>query len=391
MDRLTKETNKNRIFFFICIILCFTLTACGSSKRKLTKKDAGNPYSDWGKCATGSSKYLDGDTVLVSIFLEDTHASWTDDEIKLVKNNMKIACNYLKKQGEKYGKDVNLIYDIDAHEDLCYHLKYNKPYPGTSSYEGELSADNEVANLIEYVNDFENDEIPIKAIMEKYNVNSIGFMVFIDSLSDAAITYPYYDDYYNGFLYTETCYITTKWKSIREYITPDTYAHEILHLFGARDLYQVSGRDGISKSLIDYVYKEEPDEIMLGASTDGVAWKKFITADISDITAYFLGWRYSFAGIEKYPHLQKVNNAVFAHINLEGAEYSEYILPARQITQKKFIVNIVSSVISLLIILFTFIYNFRRRKKFNGETNVQSNTIMIDYDELDDYMNKGGD
>jgi len=41
-----------------------------------------------------------------------------------------------------------------------------------------------------------------------------------------------------------------------------TYAHEILHLFGARDLYMTSITDGISSALVRHVGKKYPNDIM---------------------------------------------------------------------------------------------------------------------------------
>ena len=50
--------------------------------------------------------------------------------------------------------------------------------------------------------------------------------------------------------------------------SPATYAHEILHLFGAPDLYEGSSDDFVDDALIAYVEETYPDEIMNSTYND---------------------------------------------------------------------------------------------------------------------------
>lgn len=307
----------------LCLfILACVLYTCGLKKNQ-NARDAGMPYSDWGKATTGSAKYLDGDTVLVSIFLEDKNASWTSDDKKLVAENMDVAVDYLKNQGEKYGKRVNLIYDLEQHPDLEYHMKYEKAYEGIS-YEKKDTGLDDTRYLFYYAYEYIKNNIPIKDIMEKYQVNSIGFLIFIDSGSDMQYTYQY-NTYYRGLYYTEVCCISLRAKSNNSNASAETYAHEILHLFGARDLY-CSNIHGISKDFVDYVAEQYSTDIMLGPARMGISMKKQILGDITDVTAYFLGWKESIPETVVFPNIKVQYPAT---VSMVTPDYEPYEFPRR--------------------------------------------------------------
>lgn len=356
----TRKKHCMRTVIVLCMImLAGILSACGS-KKELTAREAGVPYSDWGRSMTGSAKYLDGDTVLVSIFLEDKDALWTSADRELVADNMDIAVEYLRDEGERYGKRVNLIYDLEEHPDLEYHMEYKKPFPGTAQVNNDNDRKDE---LIYNIYDYLENEIPIQDIMEKYQVNSIGFLVFIDSEAEEALTYHYLAEN-EGWYYTEMCCINLRWKSTGENVKAETYAHEILHLFGARDLY-CSNMYGISREFVDYVAKEYPNDIMLGHARKGVSWKRSISADITDITAYSLGWKLSVPETKQFPDIAMTYSAVASAVT---PNYVPYELSGRTISGKRFIQKtalVVFQLIILITILIRVIIQWREENR-NG-------------------------
>lgn len=270
ISHLTKPSKSiyKIVLIFFCIL--FICSSCGTSNPPLSKSDLGEPYSDWEQSPTGSAKYLDGDTVLVSIFLDDEDAHWTSSDMELVKSNMKLACEFLKDEGKRYGKDVNLIYDIDAYPDLEYHYKTDDAFPGSTSTTDEGAAGEAANVLLLNVNQYIHTNINIENIMSKYNVNSVGFLVFIDNETDKATAYSYYLGYDKRY-YCEVSFINLRWKKTADDVMPETYAHEILHLFGARDLYCTSEINGVTKEFVDYIYDKYPKDIMLGPSTNVVS------------------------------------------------------------------------------------------------------------------------
>ena len=306
------------IYVFFMIQVIFVLLLIGediysgmkeSGKRNtetetaLLSRDVGKPYSDWEKSPTGSAKYLDGTTVFVSIFLEDTEADWTPADRYLVQKNMNIAADYLKEEGKRYGKQVELIYDTNEHPDLEFHMKYGQPFV-------EEDAGDAYTDMVLAVYEYIHDEIPVRDIMKEYQVNSIGFLCFADHTASQALTY-HYGTEIDSYFYPEISFINLRWESSGENVNPTTYAHEILHLFGARDFYLSSERYGITQEIVDYVVENYETEIMLGYSAAGVDEKDRISLDITKLTAYYLGWLSYITELDRFPTMTEKNPACF--------------------------------------------------------------------------------
>lgn len=70
--------------------------------------------------------------------------------------------------------------------------------------------------------------------------------------------------------------------------------HEILHAFGAPDLYtadEYGNNYGLTDELVDYIKNNLDNEIMY--TTDRVTGEchySSITNDLTEITAYYIGW-----------------------------------------------------------------------------------------------------
>ncbi len=387
-----------KIRFILGVIICIALAGCGKKEEKAptfteyTKTDAGEPYSDWGKCTTGSAKYLDGDSVLVTIYLDDVNSQWLASDEKLIADNMKIACDYLKEQGKLYGKDVNLIYDTSVDGDLVYRLSYKQAFGGST----RVKAKGDKADQLVYsVYDFIENSIDTEAIMEKYNVNSIGYMVFIDGEADRCTAYCYHTKY-KGQYYPEFCLMNLRWLD-GDNVYPDTYAHEILHIFGAKDLYYTDEYDGTSRAFIDHVYENYPQEIMLGYGADAVAYKDSITTEISKITAYFIGWQNYITEVEEHPYIKSKYQATFSESeNTQGANFIEYSVEPRQTRDrprygfnmaKVQINSLISVAVGIILLISVFIKNDRLKKTLVAEDDEDiTNTYISGIDNYEDIQ-----
>lgn len=365
---------------------------------ELTSKDMGEPYSDWEKFTTGSAGYLDGSTVLVSLFLDDKNANWTSADKALAMNNMKIAVDYLVEEGKRYGKKVDLIYDINEHEDLEYHIKYDGAFPGST----EVSRGDDVERFIYAVYDYIEDHISIKDIMEKYDVNSIAFVCFVDGETDVATAYQYVSG--KNYYYEEVCFINLRWKSNGQNVNPDTYAHEILHLFGARDLYYTSAEDGVSKEFIEYVAKNYPKDIMLGHGARCVSYPDYISAEITKITAYYLGWVSYVYEMDLFPSAKADYPATKTIVQNPTGNYEEYEIETRRIggqglrnLQYQTFIYFVAS----FFLIYDFIRVWRKSKRYGNqdadafiEQNANEIKIKIAPDinqEIDQFINQEND
>ena len=347
----------------------FALILCGCNKKsdrdisysEYTKTDAGEPYSDWLKSPTGSAKYLDGDSLLVSIYVQDASSNWTFDDLKLVDDNVSIACNYLVNKGKEYGKEVNLIYDADSYPDLEYHMTHD------SLNYSHLSEDDRRSKLVESIYDYIRNDIDTKSLMEKYQVNSIGYMVFVDGEAETCNAYPYYT-MYGDYYYEEFCIINLRWSGGNN-VEPSTYAHELLHLFGARDLYHTSEITGIYKDFVLYAEDEYENDIMLGGFSSGRKYSRRIDSDITKLTAYFLGWKNYISELETYPSIESEYAASFCDTKYPKQNYKYYTLNEKyEKTNDRY--NILLVVITAILTLRTIIIIYKTRKQ-EKEFNMQ--------------------
>ena len=83
---------------------------------------------------------------------------------------------------------------------------------------------------------------------------------------------------------------------------PAAYAHEILHLFGAHDLYR--GAE-YQRPVTDYIKKEYPLEIMYTITDEeGNIKPTYVESEIT-VTAYQLGWLEETEELLKFPELKR--------------------------------------------------------------------------------------
>ena len=84
--------------------------------------------------------------------------------------------------------------------------------------------------------------------------------------------------------------------------TPAVYAHEILHLFGAPDLYDRSNDLFVTPALVDYVETSGPmRSCRIPTMPTGSLDYEAVDKIICPLTAYRLGLCATFAGIEQFP------------------------------------------------------------------------------------------
>ncbi len=283
-------------------LLCFCFIFCGFRFAP----------SDWMTSPTGSAKYLAGSTVLVSLFIEDPSSSWTTEKQDIVMSKMDLANDFLVSEGSSYGKTVNLIYDIHEHPDLAYTISYNERID---------DSDDCSYNLLDYMTQYIDANIPSEDIMERYGVDSIAYMCFLDK-SGVSYAFPYYEEDADQYYY-ETCFLFLRCDG--DYEPPSVYAHELLHLFGARDLYATNEYDGITKDFVQHIETNYPNEIMLTTYDEhGNNVHEHVSNDLTDITAYFIGWKDTIPELDAHPSIRTEHPASFAEAPYNSGDYSDY-------------------------------------------------------------------
>ncbi len=246
------------------------------------------PKEEWKKSETGSAGVLEGKSVLVSIFVDDKDSKWTESAKKKANRKLLVSGRYIEKQAKRYGKKVDLITDIYKNTDLCYEYQTKMNVTDT---------DRKQDKLYRKIHKYIDTTLPITELREKYGTDSIGFVLHMNKSGVSSAAVHYVED--TKYFY-ECATLFSKFEGVQEGAA--TYAHEILHLFGARDLYNESLSDGITFSFVKYVAKKHPNDIMFSTYTmSGKQLTYKIKNEVSRVTAYYLGWKKKIPEKKKYP------------------------------------------------------------------------------------------
>lgn len=225
----------------------------------------------------GNAHDINGKTVFVSIFANDTETSWDyekEDEVRTMYQTLsylQIAADWLKQQIDSYGGNAEFVLDWETNQDLFY---------GANFYQQMIREDSTCYNDQKY---FIEKYIDSDSIMEKYNADNILYLFFFNSSfsnqanSCASPPVSIYGEKYS----TEFINIFVRFDDTH-IASPSVYAHEILHAFGAHDLYYAN--NAISEEYVNYCIETNSNDIMYTVSDDEV-----IINELSELDAYYIG------------------------------------------------------------------------------------------------------
>lgn len=241
--------------------------------------ELGNPRSSY---KLGSAKSLEGKNLIYSLFVDTPDAEWTDRDKKKALKNLEIAKEYIEAEAKDYHKKAELVVDFEENEDLTGNARIHFSLKDGEDYEEAL--DEEIAGWLE-------DQIDYEALTKEYKAKGIATIVFVN---------------HKGSTYA-ICYdgVDNPQESLVMFAgeVPAVYAHEILHLFGAHDLYEDAE---YTEEVCEYVKKAYPDEIMYTVKDEkGRLNNSEIQNELSPVTAYHLGWVNYIEEIDVFPQLKR--------------------------------------------------------------------------------------
>ena len=248
--------------------------------------ELGNPRSSYG---LGSAAFLKDRNILVSLFVTTPESGWTDREQEAVLQKIGVAVDYIEGQAKQYDVSTELIYDWSSQHDLKVEAKTDFPINEDVDFVDRL--DEEIAYWFE-------QKISYEKLLEVYDAEGIATCVFVNNAGISyAIVYDGTDNVKESLiLFTGDYYNHGKEE------TAAACAHEILHVFGAHDLYEAAE---FTREVTDYVADTYPNEIMLTVSGSGTGE---ITQIISPVTAYHLGWVSYTEEVDRFPQLNRNGN-----------------------------------------------------------------------------------
>ncbi|MDD4851443.1 MAG: hypothetical protein PHO10_12205 [Gemmiger sp.] len=257
----------------------------------------------------GSAKLISQPTAIVSIYLDEENGNtWTDEEIAESRRRVAAAAGWVIEQCRDYGTMAAFHVDDGTPDSpLFYHTTYRGQFLGDEdSGEGE-EFDSALNSLCAALDD--------DTLHERYGTDSVAFLVFLP-VAGASYTMVHYAEdgsyYYYEYscIYQEDIYALPGTQDPRE--TAMVYAHELLHQFGAPDLYEGSNDAFVTPELTAFVAETWPDAIMYSADNAEVENPLVIPRNICPVTAYCLGLTTGFEGLENFPALAAVTPGVFS-------------------------------------------------------------------------------
>lgn len=222
----------------------------------------------------GSAGYLSGRTLLVSVFVNTPQYKWTGsqaDKADMLTINKKVglACNYIKTQCANWGCTTDFIYDWTQYPDLAYVANDNS---GSKSYSNKKAVVNNIVNE--------------KALKQKYGADNVVYLYILNTDLTNTTHNNTYIARSNNSVYEEivTLHKQTNYSTGGTFLLPSSTAHEILHAFGAPDLYTTSEKSIINDAYVQYLDKINRKDIMRNTN-----FGDSINAPITGISAYYLG------------------------------------------------------------------------------------------------------
>lgn len=279
---------KKFYIIFLCLILAISLTSCVEKDSLILYTDKAEPhdfvYSDgpsaYGYYNIGNCKKLVGKVYTLVIFLEDNESRWDEKDINQFYNNKFFpSFNYLKEQSEL--RKVPLDLDCGQYATCADGMTRIR-------YDGIIEADSSNASMnLDIMKQtakslgFMTPEIMHAFLKNSTKAEQIAYILAVNKRGQA---YAVADSYDDG---ADSIEFVVAFSSSSSSITNvgSTVVHEMLHLFGASDLYDPEGEYPQRKKLAKKLY---PKDIMMLSAINPYG------LEFGQLTSFLIGWTDSF-------------------------------------------------------------------------------------------------
>lgn len=176
----------------------------------------------------GTAGRLEGDTLIISIFTSDAGTSWSGsgadaDTAAETLRYLGIASAWITASAKEYGSDVNFIFDWQTDGDLRYDVKFDEDLvlPECDMYTLQ--------------SDYVKNNIDTEGLRRKYHAENVIYFFFFNTEYGLEFNPWAVGGTWGDVFYVE--YVNLYVRFGEFFAPPATYAHEILHAFGAPDMY----------------------------------------------------------------------------------------------------------------------------------------------------------
>jgi hypothetical protein len=269
----------------IIIIVFFSLLPSGYTLKKTDYRDAR---------LKNVCKDLRGDALLYFIFIDNrATAPWTEFDIQSTIDSVRVAINWLHTQARKNNISLNIISDFYIGEEFTTITK-NLP-AGTvkaSITEPNMKKGTALINTwADGIAKIAGNTLPIKGkdgLPEIQNPRNkerlVAYLRDVNNVESVALFFMV-NNYYKTDISVQMNTMNTDDVefAVVSYKYPSEIAHNLLHLYGAADMYNTIYRQNARK--IKFLESEFPDEIM-----QDPYGKSIWALEISSYTKYLIGW-----------------------------------------------------------------------------------------------------
>lgn len=218
---------------------------------------------------SGSAAVLKGKCGIINIYIEDNESSWTFEQKTRTFENMSLAIYFIKEAACKYGMDLE-ISRVEFGYDRA--IKYNGIVP-TDMFDDPVWTEDVIKSL-GYFSSF----TAVESLRQRYAVEQVVLVYHINK-QGTSYNLSFYKDTSPQW-YAERNVIFTRYNSGNP-TASGTFVHEILHSFGAGELYFPYDTTDERKQLAQKYF---PNDIMSRIDYD------ISKLDIGRYTAYRIGW-----------------------------------------------------------------------------------------------------
>lgn len=249
-------------------------SVCGQTESRIT--DAPEPDVPE-RSILGSATKLSEKTVIVSIFANDSTTSWDFenradmDMVNTMHRYLGNATSWIAKQCRAYDTTAEFVYDWKKNPDLYYTYDFGQTRLVRPDGGGYYTQE-----------DYILANIDSEGLKKKYDANNIIYIFYFNTGTDNTVNSWCISDQSDCYTEIVNVFIRDDYSGGTYIMPASSMAHEILHCFGAYDLYYAS--EEIPQAYVDHLQKTGSRDIMYTVGLGGAITQKF-----TELDAYYVG------------------------------------------------------------------------------------------------------
>jgi hypothetical protein len=226
----------------------------------------GKPTNQASKRDNGSAAVLAGNVLLANIYVSDARSAWTSPDRREVRRRLAAAARFIADQAERYGRRV-VFTQIDV--DVAHKGEVSTSLAADPGWTQQVLANAGTGPTADLLG----------RLTERHGAEHVLFVLHVNK-AGRSYNLTYSDGIHSEYWAERVVCFTrydNQWPT-----TAASYVHEILHAFGAGELYFPFDVNNTREQLAGRVFS---DDVMYRVDY------QLRRLEIGDYTAYRIGWR----------------------------------------------------------------------------------------------------